>query len=127
MGKRKSKRGNYHIEDLGDFELSPEVDAKVQKLTQQADEELDATRVNFRWQREPLNLIKTVAGAMGIPYQTYMKQVLFKQALEDMIKIRTGQSHTAHSAGVREAGSSCDLQASVGSERKKTIRKRQDK
>jgi predicted DNA binding CopG/RHH family protein len=91
MNKRKSKRGNYQIEDLGDIELSPDLGEKIERMTETAEAELDATRVNFRWQREPLSLIKAVAAAMGIPYQTYMKQVLYKQALDDFCKIQSLQ------------------------------------
>jgi predicted DNA binding CopG/RHH family protein len=97
MVSRKSNRGNYDIEDLGDIELPPDVDAKVKDLTQAADDELEATRVNFRWQREPLRLVKSVAAAMGIPYQTYIKQVLYRQALDDLAKIQV-----AHVAPSRE-------------------------
>ena len=61
-------------------------------MTEAADAELDATRVNFRWQREPLSLIKAVAAAMGIPYQTYIKQVLYRQAMEDFGKIRNNRA-----------------------------------
>jgi predicted DNA binding CopG/RHH family protein len=101
MSKRKSKRGDYEIEDLGDLELAPDMDAKVQKLTAAADEELEATRVNFRWQREPLKLIKAVAAAMGIPYQTYMKQVLYRQALDDLGKIQSSQMAATNVAKAR--------------------------
>ncbi len=88
MENRKSKRGNFEIEDLGHFDMPEDLDAKVQKMTAEADAELDATRVNFRWQKTPLNLIKAVAAAMGIPYQTYMKQVLYRQALKDLEHIQ---------------------------------------
>jgi len=95
MDKGKSKRGNYELEDLGDIELPPELDRKIQRLTEAADAELDATRVNFRWQHEPLRLVKAVAEAMGIPYQTYIKQVLYRQALEDLAKIRIASQNLA--------------------------------
>jgi len=87
MTKRKSKRGDYEIEDLGDIDLPAAVEEQVERMTEAAEAELDATRVNFRWQREPLGLVKQVAEAMGVPYQTYMKQVLYRQALEDLSKI----------------------------------------
>lgn len=88
---RKSKRGGYEIEELGDVELPADLDQKVEMMTKAADAELDATRVNFRWQREPLSLVKQVAEAMGVPYQTYMKQVLYRQALEDLSKIESSR------------------------------------
>ncbi|MBA4075223.1 MAG: hypothetical protein C0508_09285 [Cyanobacteria bacterium PR.023] len=88
MTKRKSKRGNFEIEDLGDVELSPELDKQVKEMTAEADEQVDSTRVNFRWQKEPLNLVKRVSEAMGIPYQTYIKHVVYNQAMEDLNKIK---------------------------------------
>jgi hypothetical protein len=79
-------------------------------MTEAADTELDATRVNFRWHREPLALIKTVAEAMGVPYQTYIKQVLYRQAMEDFSKIQSNKlaptkyaAQPPSQAGVREA------------------------
>jgi len=86
---RKSKKIEFEVEDLGDIELSPELTAKIEKMVAGADIELEATRVNFRWQREPLSLVKLVAASMGVPYQTYIKQVLYKQALEDFTKIQS--------------------------------------
>ena len=91
MEKRKSKRGNFEIEDLGDFELPAEQHEKAQRMIDAADSELNATRVNFRWHREPLALIKKVAAAMGVPYQTYIKQVLYRQAMEDFSKIESNR------------------------------------
>jgi predicted DNA binding CopG/RHH family protein len=89
MQKRKSRRGNFVIEELEDISLSDEIDAKVSKLTALADSEIEQTRVNFRWQKEPLNLIKKVAESMGVPYQTYIKQVLYRQALNDIQLIQS--------------------------------------
>lgn len=57
-------------------------------MIESAEAELSETRVNFRWQHGPLNLVKAVANEMGIPYQTYMKQVLYRQALDDYSKIQ---------------------------------------
>lgn len=48
MTKRKSKRGNFEIEDLGDVELSPELDKQVKEMTAEADEQVDSTRVKDR-------------------------------------------------------------------------------
>ncbi|MBK7841035.1 MAG: hypothetical protein IPP57_25750 [Candidatus Obscuribacter sp.] len=89
MQKRKSRRGNFVIEELEDISLSDEIDAKVSKLTALADSEIEQTRVNFRWQKEPLNLIKKVAESIGVPYQTYIKQVLYRQALNDIQLIQS--------------------------------------
>jgi predicted DNA binding CopG/RHH family protein len=77
-----TKRRNY--KDLPDIELPEELDAIVRAKTEVADKQIEETRVNFRWGREQLNLVKKVADVMGVPYQTYIKQVLFKQALVDL-------------------------------------------
>ncbi len=77
---RKSR--NYR--ELPDIELPAELDARVRAMMKTADEEIEAARVNFRWGREQVELVKQVAQLMGIPYQTYIKQVVFKQALADL-------------------------------------------
>ncbi len=76
------KRRNYR--ELRDVELPPELDARVRAMTKAADEEIDAARVNFRWGRKQVDLVKRVAQLMGVPYQTYIKQVVYKQALADL-------------------------------------------
>lgn len=57
---------------------------KIERMIDQADKELEEARVNFRWGKEQLDLVKTVATMMGVPYQTYIKQVVYKQCLEDL-------------------------------------------
>jgi predicted DNA binding CopG/RHH family protein len=77
-----NKRHDY--KDLPDVELPKELDARVRDMTRVADEEIEAARVNFRWGRQQVDLVKKVAHLMGIPYQTYIKQVLYKQAVSDL-------------------------------------------
>lgn len=74
-----AKRRNY--EDLGDIELDADTAAKAEKMIAQADEEDELARVNFRWSREALEVVKHAAGLMGIPYQTFIKQTVFEHAL----------------------------------------------
>ncbi len=93
MVVRKSKRGDFEIEELDDIELPTDLDDKISKITLDAEADIDSTRVNFRWQKAPLNLIKSVAKEMGIPYQTYIKQVLYRQALSDLDRIRAIDSN----------------------------------
>src|SRR2546422_11048745 len=76
------KRRNYR--ELPDIELPAKLDARVRAMTKTADEEIEAARVNFRWGREQVELVKRVAQLMGVPYQTYIKQVVYKQALADL-------------------------------------------
>lgn len=74
-----TKRRNY--EDLGDIELDAETSAKAERMIAQADEEDELARVNFRWSREAVDVVKQAAGLMGIPYQTFIKQTVFEHAL----------------------------------------------
>jgi len=76
-------RKRRDAEDLGDYEMDALTAAKVDLMIAQADDELE-TRINFRWGKSQLALVKKVAGLMGVPYQTYIKQVLYRQAQEDL-------------------------------------------
>ncbi|HEY9680462.1 MAG: hypothetical protein AB1457_17690 [Chloroflexota bacterium] len=73
------KRRNY--EKLGEIELPPEMEARVDRMIAQADEEDELARVNFRWNREALDVVKQAAKLMGIPYQTFIKQTVFEHSL----------------------------------------------
>jgi predicted DNA binding CopG/RHH family protein len=77
-----SKRRNY--EELGDIELPAEVVDRVEAAVGQADRELTEARVNFRWGLPQVEVIKRAADLAGVPYQTYIKQVVFRQAVEDL-------------------------------------------
>jgi predicted DNA binding CopG/RHH family protein len=69
------------IEDLGDYEMDPETSAKVEKMTAEADAEIEAARVNFRWGKEQLDVVKRAARIMGVPYQTLIKLLVYQQSL----------------------------------------------
>ena len=61
MTKKKQKRigrGGYEIEDLGDVVLSPEQEAEACSRIEEAEAELTATSVNFRWHKEHLAVVK---------------------------------------------------------------------
>ena len=85
------KRRKYR--ELRDVELPAEVDAHIRAMTKIADEEIEAARVNFRWGREQVELVKRVAHLMGVPYQTYIKQVVYKQALADLKQASSADPH----------------------------------
>jgi predicted DNA binding CopG/RHH family protein len=74
------------IEYLGREELTPEIDAKVNKMIEQADKELEETRINIRWQKAQLGLIKKAAAMIGIPYQIYIRDIVFRKSIEDIEK-----------------------------------------
>ena len=73
------KKRNY--EALGDIELDAETTAKVEAKIAQADAEDELTRVNFRWSKDALEVVKQAANLMGIPYQTFIKQTIFEHSL----------------------------------------------
>ncbi|MFN8672517.1 MAG: hypothetical protein U0457_10630 [Candidatus Sericytochromatia bacterium] len=77
-----SKRRNYEI--LGTVELSDEEANLANSFIEEAEKELEEARINFRWGKEQLNLVKRTANEMGVPYQTYIKQVVYRQCLQDL-------------------------------------------
>jgi len=65
-------------------EEDPEVAEMVTRLEAEADREIAAGTVTLRWGREQIAVVKRAAKLMGVPYQTYLKQVVFRQALADI-------------------------------------------
>lgn len=63
------------------------LDAKLEAETAEFEREYEETRVNFRWGREQLGVVKRAAARMGVPYQTYLKQVVYRQAIADLREI----------------------------------------
>ncbi len=81
-------RGKFRpeaVKKLGDVVLDAKTSRMIRKKIAEAEEELSKeVRINFRWTAEQLKLIQHVARKLGVPYQTYIKQVLYKQAIEDL-------------------------------------------
>lgn len=77
-----AKRRNY--EELEDIELPNEQVELINKFIIQAEKDIEEARVNFRWGTKQLELVKKVANLMGVPYQTYIKQVVYRQCLQDL-------------------------------------------
>lgn len=77
-----AKRRDY--EELPDEELPPEIDAKVRTMIDQAERDIEETRVNFRWGKMQVETVKRAAALAGVPYQTYIKQTVFRQAVADL-------------------------------------------
>ncbi len=78
------------LEDLGDYEMDPKMASKAERMIAIADAEMDETRVNFRWGKRQVNLVKQAADLMGIPYQIYIKETIYRQALNDIREAQTG-------------------------------------
>ncbi len=91
------------LEDLGDYELDPETAAKIDRMIAQADAEPEEIRVNFRWGRMQLGLVKHVANLMGVPYQTYIKQVLYRQVQQDLSNFRANGTTNAPSRSSKKS------------------------
>jgi len=56
----------------------------VSRLEAAADEELAGGSITLRWGRGQIAVVKRAAAILGVPYQTYLKQVVFRQALDDI-------------------------------------------
>ena len=56
----------------------------VSRLEAEADRELGAGNVSLRWGKGQIAVVKRAAAILGVPYQTYLKQVVFRQALADI-------------------------------------------
>ncbi len=70
---------------VGDrVEEDPEVSELVTQLEAAADRELAAGTVTLRWGRDQIAVVKRAAALVGVPYQTYLKHVVFRQALADI-------------------------------------------
>lgn len=55
---------------MPDIELPEEQAEIINKFIEQAEKDIEEARVNFRWGKEQLELVKKVANLMGVPYQT---------------------------------------------------------
>jgi predicted DNA binding CopG/RHH family protein len=75
-------------------EESPEISDLIDRLEAEADREIAAGTVTLRWGKEQIAVVKRAAGLMGVPYQTYMKQVVFRQALADIQQADSVLSHS---------------------------------
>lgn len=88
MERKRGRVRPEEIEDLGIIELPKEEDTKIRQMIAEADAEILEHRVSIRWPQDSLYIIKRVAVAMGVPYQTYIKQVAYRAALDDMARIQ---------------------------------------
>ena len=82
---------DYVIEDLGEVELDPETDSKVNRMIEQADREIEETRVSFRWGKEQLAIVRQAADNMGVPYQTFIKMCVYQRALDVLKDIQAAK------------------------------------
>jgi hypothetical protein len=81
---KREPRGKFDptkMESGGSVELPVEQHQEAIRHIAIADEEC---RVNFRWGSAQLSIVKQVAEKMGVSYQQYIKQVLYRQAHADL-------------------------------------------
>ena len=76
-----------HVEEIS------EISELVDRLEAEADRDVAAGTVTLRWGWEQIAVVKRAAGLIGVPYQTYMKQVVFKQVLTDIERAEAVLGH----------------------------------
>ena len=84
------------MSELVDLKVSEEEDAPIRTLVEQAEKDItNEARVNLRWPNAQLDVIKHAAALYGMPYQTYLKQAAFRQALTDLDAVKDATVTTA--------------------------------
>lgn len=72
-----------------------ETDPDALRLLDEHDREDELSRemrVNIRWGREQVNIIKRAAKLLDVPYQVYIKQLVIKQAIADIESVEHARS-----------------------------------
>ncbi|GMU41750.1 MAG: hypothetical protein AMXMBFR23_26160 [Chloroflexota bacterium] len=84
---RRAAKSNYEVRVVADrVQEDPDVSDMVSRMEAEADAEIAASTVTLRWGKAQVDVVKRAAAILGVPYQTYLKQVVFKQALEDIAR-----------------------------------------
>ncbi|MFP5502842.1 MAG: hypothetical protein ACLGIN_10165 [Candidatus Sericytochromatia bacterium] len=82
------------MKDRGQWTPTPEqaqVIARQEALEAEAEARAEV-RVDFKWNKGPLDAFKRAAELAGVPYQTYMKVVLYERALSDLERAKLIES-----------------------------------
>ena len=87
MARPRKTRDSRVVDER--VEEDAEVSELVSRLEAEADRELAAGAVTLRWGRGQIAVVKRAAAILGVPYQTYLKQVVFRQALADIEQAET--------------------------------------
>ena len=90
------------------IEEDTEVSELVSRLEAEADREIATGIVTLRWGKEQIGVVKRAASLVGVPYQSYLKQVVFRQALADIEHAEAVLTHEPQSKrpGRRSSSSS---------------------
>ena len=100
---KREPRGKFdptRMASGGSVELPLEKHQEAVRQTAIADEEC---RVNFRWGSAQLNIVKQVAEKMGVSYQQYIKQVLYRQAYADLQQFNGDEPELGMSQAKKQA------------------------
>src|SRR6266581_1180551 len=73
-----------HLSKPIEGEIPGEEAEELARLEVAADARYEEERVNMRWLRAALDTVREAARLHGVPYQTYVKQVAYRQALTDL-------------------------------------------
>jgi predicted DNA binding CopG/RHH family protein len=92
-------------EDLGDYDMPAHLDKKIEAMTEQSEREIAAIkaaageiRVNFRWDATHLDIVKKAAELQGMPYQAYIKDCIFRRAIDDLDKTQRVLTSSLHAS-----------------------------
>src|SRR2546428_13022943 len=61
-----------------------EDDPDIAEKMEEAEEEIGEARVNGRFGREQLDMVRRAAALRGIPYQIYIKDAVYERAFDDL-------------------------------------------
>ena len=61
-----------------------ETSEMVTRMEAEADAEIAARTITVRWGEEQIAVVKRAAAILGVPYGTYLKQVVWRQAIADI-------------------------------------------
>jgi len=81
-------------EPVEPFAVRPDQEAEIERQIAQADRGTDELRVTIRWGRDQLTTVRRAAARYGLPYQTYIKEAAFRQALADLEKVAAVDVYT---------------------------------
>jgi hypothetical protein len=82
MAKRRDRVEMRIVADK--VEEPPDVSELVTRLEAEAERQIAGSSVTLRWGRDQIAIVKRAAALMGVPYQTYLKQVVYRQAVADI-------------------------------------------
>ena len=78
----------------------PVVSELVTLMEREADDEILGRSITLRWGKQQIDVVRRAAAILGVPYQTYLKQVVFMRALEDIAKAEAVLRHDTPAGGI---------------------------